>query len=156
MNELASILKSVAPTLASAVLGPAGGAVVAALSSKLGVSADPVALASALASPEQLEKARQLELELFKVEVEDRKSAREMQTATRSYFVPTLGFFIVASFIGVVVASLLGLAVADSVLAGTLIGYLSGKAEQVISFYFGSSHGSQSKDELLFNSTPKK
>lgn len=156
MNELASILKSVAPTLATAVLGPAGGAVVAALSTKLGVSADPVSLASALANPEQLEKARQLELEWFKVEVEDRKSAREMQTATRSYFVPTLGFFIVASFIGVVVASLLGLAVADSVLAGTLIGYLSGKAEQVISFYFGSSHGSQNKDELLFNSTPRK
>lgn len=156
MNELASILKSVAPTLATAVLGPACGAVVAALSSKLGVSADPVSLASALANPENLEKARQLELEWFKVEVEDRKSAREMQTATRSYFVPTLGFFIVASFIGVVVASLLGLAVADSVLAGTLIGYLSGKAEQVISFYFGSSHGSQNKDELLFNSTPRK
>ena len=156
MNELASILKSVAPTLATAVLGPAGGAVVAALSSKLGVSADPVSIASALANPDNLEKARQLELEWFKVEVQDRKSAREMQTVTRSYFVPTLGFFIVASFIGVVVASLLGLAVADSVLAGTLIGYLSGKAEQVISFYFGSSHGSQNKDELLFNSTPRK
>jgi len=80
MNELASILKSVAPTLATAVLGPAGGAVVAALSSKLGVSADPVSLASALANPEQLEKARQLELEWFKLEVQDKDSARKRET----------------------------------------------------------------------------
>jgi hypothetical protein len=30
------------------------------------------------------------------------------------------------------------------------------KAEQVVAFYFGSSAGSQNKDQLLFNSTPSK
>lgn len=157
MNDLINLLKQYAPALATAVGGPVGGLVVQAIAQKLGVEASPSAVTAAIqADPQCAIKLAEIDADQFKTEVEDRKSAREMQTATRSYFVPTLGFFIVASFIGVVVASLLGLAVADSVLAGTLIGYLSGKAEQVISFYFGSSHGSQSKDELLFNSTPKK
>ena len=85
MNELASILKSVAPTLASAVLGPASGLVLSALSSKLGVSADPVSLASALANPEQLEKARQLELEWFKVEQENVSKRWESDMASESW-----------------------------------------------------------------------
>ena len=71
MNDLASILKSVAPTLAKAVLSPAGGAVVSALADKLGVPPDAASVASALSSPEQLEKARQLELEWFKVDQEN-------------------------------------------------------------------------------------
>ena len=71
MNDLASILKSVAPTLATAVLGPAGGAVVSALADKLGVPSDAASVASALSSPEQLEKARQLELEWFKIDQEN-------------------------------------------------------------------------------------
>lgn len=157
MNDLINLLKQYAPALATVAGGPLAGLVVSQIAQKLGVEASPSAVTAAIqADPQCAIKLAEIDADQFKTEVEDRKSAREMQTATRSYFVPTLGFFIVASFIGVVVASLLGLAVADSVLAGTLIGYLSGKAEQVISFYFGSSHGSQSKDELLFNSTPKK
>jgi len=35
------------------------------------------------------------------------------------------------------------------VMAGTLIGYLSAKADQVLSFFFGSTAGSQRKTELL-------
>ena len=44
----------------------------------------------------------------------------------------------------------------ESAMAGTLVGYLSAKAEQVVAFYFGSSAGSQKKDEMLHNSTPIK
>lgn len=157
MNDFLNALKGLSPTLATIALGPAGGAVVSAIADKFGVSADVEAVAKAITQdPQAAQKLAEIDLEQFKTEVEDRKSAREMQTATRSLFVPSLGFFIVASFIGVIVATLLGWATADSVLAGTLIGYLSGKAEQVISFYFGSSHGSQAKDQLLFNSEPKK
>jgi hypothetical protein len=70
--------------------------------------------------------------------------------------VPSLAILIVSAFIGVVIATLGGFAVIDSVLAGTLIGYLSAKAEQVVNFYFGSSAGSQRKDEMIHNSTPIK
>lgn len=157
MNDLINLVKSYAPALATALAGPASGMVVSAIAGKLGVSADVAAITQAIAQdPQAAQKLAEINLDQFKIEVEDRKDARGMQTATRSLFVPALGTLIVGSFIGVVVATLLGLTVADSVLAGTLIGYLSGKAEQVISFYFGSSHGSQAKDQLLFNSEPKK
>lgn len=157
MNELINLLKQYAPQLATAAGGPLAGLVVSQIAQKLGVASTPSAVTAAIqADPQVALKLAEIDADQFKTEVEDRKSAREMQTATRSYFVPMLGTMIVGSFIGVVVATLMGLTTVDSVLAGTLIGYLSGKAEQVISFYFGSSHGSQSKDELLFNSTPKK
>lgn len=157
MNDLINLLKQYAPQLATAAGGPLAGLVVSQIAQNLGVEATPSAVSAAIqADPQVALKLAEIDVKQFEIEVEDRKSAREMQTATRSYFVPSLGFFIVGSFIGVIVATLLGWATADSVLAGTLIGYLSGKAEQVISFYFGSSHGSQAKDQLLFNSEPKK
>lgn len=157
MNDLINLVRSYAPALATVLAGPAGGAVVSAIAGKLGVSDDLAAITQAITQdPQAAQKLAEIKLDQFKAEVEDRKSARDMQTATRSYFVPALGTLIVGSFIGVVIATLFGLTIPDSVLAGTLIGYLSGKAEQVISFYFGSSHGSQAKDQLLFNSEPKK
>jgi len=157
MNDLINLLKEYAPQLATAAGGPLAGLVVSQIAQKLGVEATPSAVSAAIqADPQVALKLAEIDADQFKTEVEDRKSAREMQTATRSLFVPALGTLIVGSFIGVVIATLFGLTIPDSVLAGTLIGYLSGKAEQVISFYFGSSHGSQAKDQLLFNSEPKK
>ena len=41
----------------------------------------------------------------------------------------------------------------DSVLAGTLVGYLSAKAEQVLAYYFGSTKGSADKTALLADAT---
>lgn len=79
-----------------------------------------------------------------------------MQIATKSMLVPALAIIIVSAFISVVIATLGGYAVVDSVLAGTLIGYLSAKAEQVVNFYFGSSAGSQAKTELLAKAEPIK
>ena len=37
----------------------------------------------------------------------------------------------------------------DSALAGTVIGYLSAKAEQVLTYYFGSTIGSKMKTRML-------
>ena len=76
--------------------------------------------------------------------------------AVKSQLVPTLAVVIVGSFIGVTVGTLLGYTKIDSVLAGTLVGYLSAKAEQVIAFYFGSSNGSRAKDLMLFNSSSRR
>ena len=60
-----------------------------------------------------------------------------------------LAYLVVGAFIGVIIGVLSGWGKADSVLAGTLIGYLSAKAEQVIAYYFGSSSGSAEKTRLL-------
>jgi hypothetical protein len=68
MNDLFNILKSFAPTLATAVAGPLGGAAVTALASKLGVSDSVDAVAKAIAGdPAAAQKIAELELEMAKV-----------------------------------------------------------------------------------------
>jgi hypothetical protein len=91
----------------------------------------------------------QLGVDLERIAAGDRDSARKMQSTTPSKLVPALALFIVASFVGVVVSVLMGLSHIESVMAGTLIGYLSSKADQVISYYFGSSAGSAAKNSMI-------
>jgi len=68
MNDLFNILKSFAPTLATAVAGPLGGAAVTALASKLGVSDSVDAVAKAISGdPAAAQKIAELELEMAKV-----------------------------------------------------------------------------------------
>lgn len=156
-------LKQIAPTIAAAVGGPLGSLAYEVVGKALGMSADEAsqALTENKLTGEQLAQIKLAELELQKraqelglnfesLAVDDRRSAREMQIKSQSWFVPGLAGVIVVSFVGVTVGTLMGLSRIDSALAGSLIGYLSAKAEQVVSFYFGSSHGSQKKDELLY------
>lgn len=77
-----------------------------------------------------------------------------MSKESHFFFLYGLALMIVVTFLLTVGMTLFGLTKIDSVLTGTLMGYLSAKCEQVISFYFGSSAGSQRKDELLHQSTP--
>jgi hypothetical protein len=70
------------------------------------------------------------------------------------FFLYGLALLIVVTFLLTAGMTLFGLTKVDSVLAGTLMGYLSAKCEQVVSFYFGSSAGSQKKDQMLYNSQP--
>ena len=162
-----SWLETIAPTIARAIGGPLGGLAYEAVSKVLGVSQDVAKemLEDGKMTSEQIAQVKIAELELKKTEKElglnfeslavtDRKSAREMQTAVKSTLVPTLAVIIVISFIAVVVGTLMGYSKIESAMAGTLVGYLSAKAEQVISFYFGSSSGSQAKDQMLWKSTP--
>jgi len=155
-------LKTIAPTIATALGTPLAGMAVAAISKAIGCEPEEVqnVISSGKLTAEQVASIQLAELELkkqaqsmgldfAKLTVEDRKSARDMQIATKSMLVPSLAILIVSAFIGVVIATLGGFAVVDSVLAGTLIGYLSAKAEQVVNFYFGSSAGSKEKTDLL-------
>jgi len=170
LKSFGPLLRQVAPTIATALGGPVAGMAVRALSIGLlgrdDGSASDLAEVLAAATPDQVTeikridaefqvKMKQLDIDLEALVVADRKSARDMQTQVRSNLVPALAIFVIVSFVSVTVATLLGYTKIDSVLAGTLIGYLSAKAEQIISFYFGSSHGSQNKDILLYNSSPK-
>lgn len=158
-------LKTLAPTVASAVLGPLGGVAVAALGNLLGVSEatqDKIAdaIQSGQLTPEQVGKLKELELEYqenerergFKyseLEFKDRDSARNREIQTGDNTNKVLAFTVIGAFIAMVASTLLGYAKVDSVLAGTLVGYLSAKAEQVLAYYFGSSSGSKAKTELL-------
>lgn len=171
-KDLGSEVAKIGLPLLGAVLPiPGGAAIGTALASALGSgSADPQAILAELTSnadaqlkAKQFEETHQetmlglqlkFETDQYAASVADRSSAREMQISTKAFTVPTLAFVIVGAFIAMVVGTLLGYAKVDSVLAGTLVGYLSAKCEQVIAFYFGSSQGSQAKDILLANSSP--
>lgn len=87
--------------------------------------------------------------ELEKIAEQDRESARNREIQIRDLTPRVMGGGVLAGFIVAVFMVLTGHAKADSVMAGTLIGYLSAKAELVLTYYFGSSAGSDRKTELL-------
>jgi hypothetical protein len=167
-----STLKQLAPTVASAILGPLGGIAVAAIGSVLGVSdatQDKIAevIKNGQLTPEQIGEIKKLEMQYqenerergFKyaeLEFKDRDSARAREVGTKDNTNKILAFVVIGAFLAMVGATLLGYAKVESVLAGTLVGYLSAKAEQVLAYYFGSSSGSKAKTDLLANSTPTK
>ena len=70
MNDLLGLLKSVAPSLATAVAGPLGGAAVTAIASKLGVSDSVEAVATAIAGdPQAAQKLADLNAYFAKAEM---------------------------------------------------------------------------------------
>lgn len=165
--ELAKQVAKIGLPLLGAVLPiPGGAAIGTALASAIGSpSAAPAdILATLTSSAEAVQKAKEFEathqermldlqqqheLGMFQAEVDDRKSARERQTATKDHTNTVLAYTVVGAFIAMIGATLLGYAKVESVLAGTLVGYLSAKAEQVLAYYFGSSKSSDRKTELL-------
>jgi len=159
MKELLDILKSAAPGLATIAVGPVGGMVVKAIADKFGVADTVEAVTAHLqANPEDTLKLKEIDLEQFKAEVEDRKSARSMQIAALGQddwfaknflylFTSVWSLFAMAYFsfvtFGTVPES--GIRMADTIL-GVLIGtVLTG----FFNFYFGSSKGSRDKDNKL-------
>lgn len=158
MNELFNILKSFAPTLATAVAGPLGGAAVTALASKLGVSDSVDAVAKAIAGdPAAAEKIAELELEYAKLNAQDRDSARkayatiatsENATKLDKLVVPILALGVVGlafSLIGVLM--FVDTPNDQQQLVIFALGFITSAAGQVLSFYFGSSQGSKDKTE---------
>ena len=172
--DFLQILKTVSPWIGTALGGPLGGMALEAAGNALGLSektTDTIKSALSGATPEQMlalkqadqefslkmqslgfsheEKIAELNAQAAALDVKDRQGARDMQIATKSITLPILAYVIVGSFIAMTASALLGYSHVDSALAGTLVGYLSAKTEQVISYFFGSSHGSDEKTKLL-------
>jgi hypothetical protein len=167
--NLLKIVGAVAPSLATAIGGPLGGMAMQAVASALGLPTDSsekdVAKAMASATPDQLLKLKQadqdfavrmreLDIDLEKIAASDRDSARRREAQVRDWMPRVLAFVVVAGFMATVFLVLLGLVdgMKDPLMAttvGTLIGFVSAKAEQVIAYYFGSSSSSQQKTQLL-------
>jgi len=180
--DLKSAISTVAPVLASMLGGPLAGTAVTALESAFGLSpgagvdgitqvvqtgnmTPDIIAAVRSADQKHAEIMSQQGIDVQKMnadfntamldaDVKDRQGARDLQVSTKSYVVPTLAFTIVGAFVAMTASTLAGYSHVEGALAGTLVGYLSAKCEQVVGFYFGSSHSSQSKDAMLFNSTP--
>jgi len=149
--------------------GPIGGMAVKFITDALGIpsdsSKDDIAKAINNATPDQLvalKKAendftvrmKELDIDLERIASSDRDSARRRESQVRDWMPRILAFVIVAGFMGTVFMVLLGYVegMKDPLMAttvGTLIGFVSAKAEQVIAYYFGSSNSSQQKTALL-------
>lgn len=163
-------LKSIAPTVATALGGPLAGLAVDAIGTALGLpeaTKETVtqALQGTTMTPDQVAALKQAELALQQqekelgfrfadLEVRDRDGARNREIQVKDKTNRNLAYGVVGAFIALVGATLMGWARVDSVLAGTLVGYLSAKAEQILAYYFGSSQSSDRKTELLAASSP--
>lgn len=176
MPDVRGFLKKAFPFISAAAGfgGPLGMLAANTVGKALGVtnvdpSPDGLAAAIAGATPAQLEQMKQAEADtqarleqmgflhvedLEKLAVEDRESARTMQVATKSWTVPALAWVIILSFSAVVILILRGGSRIESAFAGGLVGYLAANANQVVSYFFGSSAGSDRKTELMANPKP--
>lgn len=115
---------------------------------------DPEAAAKAKQELAQLEQNGDLarmanETKLFELNVENTKSAREMQVATRSKIPAVLSIVTVAGFFGLLVGSALGyMTLTGSDVMMLLLGVLARETASVYNFWLGSSNSSQQKDLL--------
>jgi len=168
------VLKSLAPTVASAALGPLGGMAVSALGKVFGVdNATQQDVAKIFQDnqlkPEDLAKLRQLEIEFkqhemdngFKfaeLEFKDRDSARNMAIQTHSITPSLLTWLIV--LITLTAEGLLLFhampANADPIIIGRVLGTMDSALIMVLGFWFGSNSNSQRKTELLAQAQPTK
>jgi hypothetical protein len=155
-------LKQIAPTVATALGGPLAGMAVSAISKAIGVdeskvqdlisdnklTADQVAQIK-LAEIELAKQAQELGLNFEKLAVDDRKSAREMQAATRSMMPPLLASAVTVGFFGIVVMMFFNQVDSNNPAILMMLGSLGTAWTGIIAYYFGSSAGSQAKTEMM-------
>jgi len=159
MDELLGLLRSIAPAVATAVGGPLGGLAVTAIANKFGVADDVKAVAKAIAGdPEAASKLAELDLRQFELESQDRDSARKREAAVAAangnalsqLVVPILALGTVSLtfiFIGILLFKVIDSAQQQLVIFA--LGYATAAAQQVLSYYFGSSKSSQDKTSAM-------
>lgn len=162
------LLKKIAPTVASAVLGPLGGVAVAAIGNILGVSdatQDKIAEAikSGQLTPEQISELKKLELQYQENEKErgfkyadlafkDRDSARQanVQGGVQKHIF-WLSVALLCGTLGIegyVLFNGLPANVTDMV-AGRVLGLMDSVALLALTYWYGTSNGSATKTDLL-------
>lgn len=166
--DIGGILKVVCPWIATAIGGPLGGLAVEAASKALGVSeqtTEGIKAAIAGATPEQMlalkkadqEFALQMQALGFKqvsdleeIAAADRKDARAMQVQTRSRMPAVLSVVVTVGFLGLLTGMMLGaLKVSDSQALLLMLGALGAAFGAVMQFWFGTTHESSKKTDLL-------
>ena len=166
MDAILNLVRTVAPTIASAVGGPLAGmatrAISEALLGKPDGSEQELTEAAAKATPEQLLalkqaendfaiKMRELDIDLERIANEDRDSARNREVATKDWTPRILAGLITVGYFGALFYMLRnglpqhGGSEAMLVMLGTLGTAWGG----VVAYYFGSSAGSKAKDEAM-------
>ena len=160
-------LTQIAPGLATALGGPLAGLAVTAISKALGIDEKDVQKtietgklsAEQLASLKQAEielqaKAQELGLNFEKLATDDRKSARDMQTATKSIIPAVLAIGVTVGFFAILIGLMTdNVTKSDALLL--MLGSLGTAWTAIVSFYFGSSAHSEKQTEMLHRSTPQ-
>jgi len=161
MDTLIGLLKGVAPVLATAIAGPAGGVAVGWLADKLGVDDATVeGVTAALAgNPDLTLKLKELDLEYAKMDAQDRDSARKAYAAVATSehatkldkaVVPMLALGTVTLAFGfIAILMFRDVPVDQQQMVIFALGFITSSAGQVLSFYFGSSQGSKDKTKEI-------
>jgi hypothetical protein len=165
-KALKGLLKTVAPTIATAVGGPLGGVAMKFLADKFTggdtgsvedflLSADPQALkALKVADMEFQKEMRSLDIDLERVHALDRDSARGLAKSKGIWpqvvisAVYSVGYFVVVYMF---MAGHIQVAPEHNVMFGGLLGVLTTAQVQIMNFWFGSSSGSKEKTQVLAN-----
>ena len=163
MNDF---LKTIAPTIATALGGPLAGVAVKLVGDALGLKestkeAITEVIQSGTLTSEQIAaikqaevdlkvKMKELDIKLEEIAAADRDSARKMQIQNRSWIPAVLTVLTVGGFFWL----LLGSAKGDFTLEGSdimmlLLGVLARETAGVYAYWFGSSSGSAQKTEML-------
>lgn len=157
MEKLLDLLKGAAPALATAVMGPAGGAVLTAIAGKLGVPPLVSEVAAALeANPDLALKLKEIDLKEFELHNANTDSARKMNaeiqsSANASSLAKNVAYIIDLT---IVVATLLlswfafikGVPPENKELVYMALGSLLTMCGTVLNFHRGSSQGSKDKN----------
>ena len=159
-------LSQIAPGIATALGGPLAGLAVTAISKALGIDEKDVqnTIESSKLTSDQLASIKQAEIELQKqanelgldfekLATDDRKSARDMQVATKSYIPAVLAIGVTIGFFGILVGLMTdNVTKSDALLL--MLGSLGTAWTAIVSFYFGSSAHSEKQTDMLHRSTP--
>lgn len=161
-----AIVKTVAPAIGTALGGPLGGAAMGALTNVvLGPDAQPdealLAAAIQTADPELLLKIKQadqafqvamrnLDVDVGRLDNEDRASARAREQALRDWAPSALALAFVAGFFGIQYFVFnYPLPDGSEMVIARVLGTMDAAVVMILSYYFGSSRGSARKDEMI-------
>ena len=158
-------LGQIAPTIASVLGGPFAGLAVSFAGKALGMSDTTVqsvkdAISKGQMTGDQILALKQAEIEfkqhladkdltLEQLSVSNTNSARDMQKTTRSKIPAILAIVVTMGFFGILGYMLKYPAAATSQPLLIMLGSLGTAWVAIINFYFGSSHGSQMKDDKI-------
>ena len=170
LKTFGPLIGSVAPTIATALGGPVAGMAVKAISGALfgHDSATEEEIRTVLANPtgDQLAALKKidadfavqmkaLDIDLERIAAGDRDSARDMQKETKDWIPRALAVSVTVGFFAILLYMLVyGLPTTGNEALLLLLGALQTAWGGIIAFYFGSSSGSQKKDQMIYNSKP--
>lgn len=165
-DKAKQVLGMIAPTLGAAIGGPFGGIAGQLAKEALGLppetSDEQLAKAIVNATPDQLIAIKQadnnlairlkeLDVDLFKAEVDDRKDSRQRAVTMNDYSPVVTGTLVFAGwfYIQYLVLNMTTIPAIGEGLLNRILGQIDAVALMYAAWLWGSSKGSRAKDELL-------